>query len=62
MDYMTRVKNCKKEYKAEVGHYDVLPDAWMINFFIEWERVTEQVKKGARERGIDLNFIYLASR
>ena len=62
MDYMTRVKNFKEDYKAENGHYDVIPLAWMINFFIEWERVTDQVKKGARERGIDLNYIELASR
>ena len=62
MDYMTRVKNFKRGYKAEVGHYDVLPDAWMINFFVEWERVTEQVKKGAKKRGIDLNSIELLYR
>lgn len=62
MDYMTRVRNFKEEYKAENGHYDVIPLAWMINFFVEWEKVTAQVKKGARERGIDLNYIELASR
>jgi len=62
MDYMTRIKKSKKEHRAKVGHYDVLPDAWMINFFIEWEKTVAMVKEGARKRGIDLNFTYLTSR
>lgn len=62
MDYMTRVKKCKEDYKADIGHANVLPDAWMINFFIEWEKTTNMVKEGARKKGIDLNFIYLTGR
>ena len=62
MDYMTRVSNFKEDYKAENGHYDAIPLPWMINFFVEWEKVTTAVKEGARKKGIDLNFIYLTSR
>ena len=61
MDYMTRVSKFDKELKED-GHVNPIPIAWSINFFIEWEKVTTAVKEGARKKGIDLNFIYLASR
>lgn len=62
MDYLTRVKKSKEEYKAVNSYPSVLPDAWMINFFIEWEKVTALVKRGAAKRGVDLNFIEIVSR
>lgn len=62
MDYLTRVKQCKEEYKAVNTYHSVLTDAWMINFFIEWEKAVALVKKGAAKRDVDLNFIVLTSR
>ena len=62
MDYLTRVKQSKEEYKTDIGYPSVLPDAWMINFFIEWEKVTDLVKRGAAKKGVDLNFIEIVSR
>lgn len=62
MDYLTRIKKSKEEYKAVNGYPSVLPDAWMINFFIEWEKVTSFVKRSAVRKGVDLNFIELTSR
>lgn len=62
MDYLTRVKKSKEEYKSDNTYPNVLPDAWMINFFIEWEKAVAMVKKGAEKRGLDLNFIEIVSR
>lgn len=62
MDYLTRVKKYKEEYKNIYGYHSVLSDAWLINFFIEWERTIDTVKNGAEKRGIDLNFIEITSR
>ena len=59
---MKRVKKSKEDYKEDIGYANVIPNTWMINFFIEWEKVTTAVKEGARKKGIDLNFIYLTSR
>lgn len=62
MDYKTRVSNLRKDYKENMGYHNPIPLAWSINFFVEWEKVTALVKKGAEKRGIDLNFIELTSR
>ena len=62
MDYLTRVNKSKEECRSANSFTRVLPDVWMINFFIEWEKAVDMVKKGAEKRGIDLNFIEIVSR
>ena len=62
MDYLTRVKKSKEEHKKVYGYPSELPDAWLINFFVEWEKIVAMVKEGARKRGIDLNLIEIVSR
>lgn len=62
MDYLTRVNKSKEACKSSNDFSRFLPDVWMINFFIEWEKAVALVIKGAEKRGVDLNFIEIVSR
>ncbi len=62
MDYKARVSKLQKEYKEDTVRYQPIPIAWSLNFFAEWEKAVDLVKKGAEKRGIDLSQIIIVKR